>query len=87
MYGRRMPKPIDWQWTGRVQRDSSRARHETAVPDLLNALDAADVPFRSADAELVLDRPVASGLTEALHVIDYPGVNRALMEASKPGEN
>ena len=44
----------------------------TGVLDLLDALDGADVPYRSADAKLVLDRPVVSGLISALRVIDDP---------------
>src|SRR5665647_2397953 len=52
----------------------------SAVPDVFDAL-AADIPFRLADAELVLDRPVASALVAVLHVIDDPEVNRELRDA------
>ena len=44
----------------------------TGVLDLLDALDGAEIPYRSADAKLVLDRPVVSGLISALRVIDDP---------------
>lgn len=44
----------------------------TGVPALLEALDDAGVPYRSGDAGLVFDRPVALGLLAAIAVIDDP---------------
>ena len=44
----------------------------TGVPAMLDALDAAGVPYRSADASIVLDRPLVSGLVSALRVVNDP---------------
>lgn len=44
----------------------------SGVPDLLDAFDGLGIPFRSADIQIVLDRPVVSGLVSALRVLNNP---------------
>ena len=44
----------------------------TALPNLLNELDAAGIPYRSSDIALVFDRPVVLGVIAALRAIADP---------------
>lgn len=44
----------------------------TALPNLLNQLDAAAIPYRSSDIALVFDRPVVLGVIAALRAIADP---------------
>lgn len=44
----------------------------TGVPDLLSAFDRLGIPYRSSDAQIVLDRPAVSGLVAALRILDDP---------------
>ena len=55
----------------------------TGVPALLDALDAAGVPYRSADAGIVLTRPVVMGLLAALDVVNDPTAQLDLWLALK----
>jgi ATP-dependent helicase/nuclease subunit A len=55
----------------------------TGVPDLLDAFDRLGIPYRSADARIVLDRPVVSGLVSALRVLNNPDDQFSLWWALK----
>lgn len=55
----------------------------TGVPDLLSAFDRLGIPYRSADAQIVLERAAVSGLVAALRVLDNPDDQFALWWALK----
>jgi len=55
----------------------------TGVPDLLDAFDRLGIPYRSADARIVLDRPAVSGLVSALRVLNDPDDQFSLWWALK----
>ncbi len=55
----------------------------TSVPDLLEAFDRLGIPYRSADARIVLDRPVVSGLLSTLRALNNPDDQFSLWWALK----